>query len=72
MCHPYPGVEAYLVPMCDLTARLLKTARMVTPPHLMHLMRPNIAPHELLLAIIHRCVADCGWMCAADCCWMCS
>lgn len=58
VCHPLPGLECYLLATCPLAARLLKTARMVTPAHLLHLLPPggNVGPGELLVAMVHRCV----------------
>ena len=54
MAHPQPGLEAYLLAKCDLTARLLKTARGVCPPALVHCVPPNIEDNELLLLVIHK------------------
>ena len=45
---------------CPLASRLLKTARLATPPDQAHLLPEGdcVNEGELLLAMIHRCVCE--------------
>eukprot|EP00798_Chlamydomonas_sp_ICE-L_P019887 gene19887-26591_t len=54
VCHPGPGLEAYLLPQCSITARLLKTARLLAPLNYVHQLPANIAYAEVMLLVIHR------------------
>eukprot|EP00983_Pelagomonas_calceolata_P101639 1158717-Pelagomonas_calceolata.AAC.1 len=52
--HPHDGVDCYVIPPSRLAQRLLKTARLVAPPQIVHLLPPDVPPKELLLAMVYR------------------
>ncbi|MEW5313235.1 MAG: hypothetical protein WDW38_004820 [Sanguina aurantia] len=54
VCTPVPALEAYFVACGHLSARMLRTARMASPPSQVHLLPSNIAENQLLLVMIHR------------------
>lgn len=58
---PFRDVEAYLLPACSLTERLLAAARSAAVPQAEALLPAGggnqIGPEQLMLAIIHRRVS---------------
>ncbi|KAG2434974.1 hypothetical protein HYH02_011973 [Chlamydomonas schloesseri] len=53
LATPQGSLEAYLITRGTLASRLLKTARMVCPPHQLALLPEDIADDQLLLAMVH-------------------